>query len=161
MKSKLIFQFPVGTFYRNYSRDCWLLESSLFSLVSADSCSVLWQGLLDSFVLICNLFEQLAFFLLCVWFLYPGDLEGKDPLILSVFLGVSLPILIYRQLTLYLLIFEASFLLTFWHTGLCILHVVPTYLFISYYLAVEERKTLLIKLILTSIPWSKNSLESL
>lgn len=36
------------------------------SLVSADSLSVPWQGLLDSFVLICNLFEQLAFFLLCV-----------------------------------------------------------------------------------------------
>lgn len=33
MKSKLIFQFPVDTFYRNCSRDCWLLENSLFSLL--------------------------------------------------------------------------------------------------------------------------------
>lgn len=50
---------------------------------------------------------------------------------------------------------QGWYLLTFWCIVLCILHVVPTYLFISYYLMVEERETLLIKLILTSIPWSK------
>lgn len=35
-----------------------------------------------------------------------GDFEGKDSLILSVFLCVSFPILIYRKLSLYLLILK-------------------------------------------------------
>jgi len=38
--------------------------------------------------------------------MYVGDFEGKDSLILNVFLYVSFLILIYRQLALYLLILE-------------------------------------------------------
>lgn len=54
------------------SVSCWHLLQKLPQrllapyLVSADSRSVLCLGLLNSFVLICNLLEQLAFFLLCV-----------------------------------------------------------------------------------------------
>lgn len=116
---------------------------------------MLWLDLLDAFVLTCDLFEQLAFFLLCVLSYVHWRSRRKG---FFDFKCISLCLISYFNLQAIGTVSidpQGWYLLTFWRIALCILHVVPTYLFISYYLMVEERETLLIKLILTSIPWSK------
>lgn len=136
-----------------------LTKNTPWDLVSADSHSVLW---LDLITLCWPVIYLNSWFFLTLYLIYGHRRFGRKELF--DFKCISLCLISYFNLQAIVTVSidpQGWYLLTFWHIALCILYVVPTYLFISHYLMVEERETLLIKLILTSIPWSKTSLECL